>query len=282
MNKLKEVCRQLNAYAICGVSDRASGGNPGRVIAENWNTNNGGERIIGCIPYVDAFLSTAGQADITNVVAPALLAGAIARHDELRGIGAPVSGIQVPSFRLPGGSITMGSPYQDTGTLTPGPPRVDTRTGAKALDEANIMTFVKRNGLSYTWGGTTKYASAEDDRRFISVGRVIDVLNKELTEVALSLESYGITENYLTNLVSYGNAVLSRHIDAGNLVAGTITLDAEANTDANLRLGKVYLIANIVPAYPVRLVTYSVGLTSQGLADAVGRAFSDGFSPAFG
>ena len=138
MEKLQAVAEKLKAYAFAPAPFGSL------AAAQLWAGQASiGNRVIGCPPPVNGYLQQGtNQADLTAVSCAALLAGSIARHDELRGIGAPVSGVQTPSF-YPGTDwgITMGSPYQDA------------TVNAAELDKVNIMTLVKRNGLSYTWGG---------------------------------------------------------------------------------------------------------------------------------
>ena len=222
--------------------------------AQDWNMNNGGDRIIGVVPNINAL-------GIDDGPGSALLAGAIARNDAVVGRHASTSNVEVPNVTYPfpaGGISSLGQPYQ---SIT---------AGAAVLDGSNIHSFVKRDGRSYTWGGTTSYTPADDVRRFIGVARQLDEIFRRFISLALQFSGRGITAGALSRFTNSGNLILSNMKAARQILYGKVRLSPGENTVETLAEGKIFVDLDYTPVYPIRLVTYNISITNTGLLEILG------------
>ena len=242
---LNNVANHLRAYVPADAAVSTA------VIAGEWNTANGSNRIQGVVPQVNALQVVSGSG-------AALLAGTMARNDAIRGVHSSPGNLSIPRFTYPAGSLIMGYPWEDIAS------------NAALLDAQNIMSFVNRRGAAYTWGGTTTYTPADDDRRFVGVGRQVDKIHGLITQVGLDLVDRGITRDFISKLISLGQGILNGMKSRGEIIYALVKPDPLNNTIANLANGRIYVDIEMTPVYPARVITFNLGLSIAGLEGLIG------------
>ena len=242
---LSDMADELLAYGVSEVTY----GTAAEAVA--WNTASGGKRIIAVVPTVNTL-------GMTGVSGAAFLAGAIARNDVLRGRYASPSNILVPGVTYPAGTPALGQPYQSTSA------------NSAKLDAANVHSFIRRDGFTYTWGGTTKYDPATDARRFIGVGRQFDEIIQRFVRLALDFQGRGVASQVLTRFLNGGNNILSTMQSAGAILNGQVRALPGDNSLTDLKNGKVTINLEYTPVYPIRLLSYNVSLSDTGLLEVIG------------
>ena len=238
-------CRELECYGIveCTFDSITN--------ASTWSSNNGANRIIGVTPNITVF----GLPDASGA---ALLAGAIAHQDIVVGRQASSSNILLPDVHYNANTPGIGVPYRNA------------TSGAAILDAAHIHSFVQRNGSSYTWGGTTRYNPSTDPRRFVGVGRISDEIIKQLIFIGLSFSGRGIVSDLIQRFTSVVEDMLSVMESRGKIIQGKIYPTPNENTENSLAEGKLYFNIEFTPVYPIRLITYNLSLTNDGLVEVLG------------
>ena len=218
VTKLKEVAESLGAYVV------ADSANSTIAVAEGWQNNNGGSRVI---PIPQRITTP----DTVNLAGSGHAMGAIAKNDSINGVKDSVAN------RPLSGIVSVNPAYTFSFT--------DGATEAQVLAVSNFTVYV-REGTEWIFvGGTTPFVPTGDPRRFMNAGRVFDQILARMKTVGRSYLSRQLTTERVGRIISAIQNYLNTLIAAEDIITGTVSPDIANNTIANLDAGKLFINLSI-------------------------------------
>lgn len=236
---LVSVANKLRAFAF------ADGPNSTDAAAVNYATQFGSDRLAIIDPWLEK--------DGVDHAPSAAWAGVTAKSDYERGFWWSPSNVEVLGF---------------TGTARAVSFRLgDPTAPANLLNEANVTTAIKQNGLRI-WGNRS--TSADPKFAFISVRRTADLINDSILRAHLWAVDRNISKTYLADVVESVNAYIKTLTNLGAVLGGKCWADPDLNTPANIAQGKVYFNFDFTPPYPAENVTFRSILVNDYITEIIG------------
>ncbi|MFV1492405.1 phage tail sheath C-terminal domain-containing protein [Phaeobacter sp. JH18-32] len=194
--------------------------------------NYGSDRLFIIDPAVTAFDTDSAS----NVTRPAsgYVAGLIAKNDVVNGY-----------WHSPSNKIVRGI----NGTARPVGFHINSAaTEANRMNEAEVATIIRNNGFRL-WGNRT--TSADAQWAFLSVVRTADIVAQSIAEAhdwAMDRPmSAQLIMDIRDGVLAFGRGLVQR----GALLGFNCWMDAELNTEATLKAGKLYLDYDLEPPAPL-------------------------------
>ncbi|TRD18399.1 phage tail sheath subtilisin-like domain-containing protein [Palleronia caenipelagi] len=199
--------------------------------------NYGSDRLFIVDPAVTVF-DTASATDVT-MPASAHVAGLIARRDVEKGF-----------WWSPSNQIIRGI----TGTTRPvGFHLSSAATEANRMNEAEVATIIRRDGFRL-WGNRS--TSADAQWAFLSVRRTADLLAESVEAAHLWAMDRPMSAQLFMDIRDGVQAFGQGLVRQGALLGFRCWLDAELNTEATLKAGKLYLDYAFEPPAPLEHLVF--------------------------
>lgn len=201
--------------------------------------------------FIDPRVMKVNSAGVTVAAfASPVVAGAIARSDNLRGWWASPSNLEL--FGIVGTERAIDFSIADT------------TSRSNLLNEANIATIVRQGGFRL-WGNRTP--STDNKFAFLCVVRTADIIADSLQAAHLWAVDRGITKTYIEDVREGVRAFLRGLKAQGAILGGDCWADPELNTPANIAAGKVYWDFDFGPVYPGENLTFRMHLNDNYIAE---------------
>ena len=236
------------------------------VISDGPNTNEtdavtergnwGSDRLFIVDPAVSVF-DTITKTYVTRP-ASAYVAGLIAKRDLEKGF-----------WWSPSNQIIQGI----SGTARPVSFGLsDTETEANRMNEAGVATIVRRDGFRL-WGN--RGATPDAQWAFLSVRRTADIIYDSIERAHLWAMDRPMSAQLILDIRDGVQAFGQGLVNQGALLGFKCWLDAELNTEATLKAGKLYLDFDFEPPAPLEHLVFRAhreGEYYNELIESVGAA----------
>lgn len=224
--------------ALLSIADRlksvviSDGPNTTEAAAKLYRKNYGSRRLYLIDPYVTVFDTEAAK-DVARP-ASAYVAGLIAKRDFEKGF-----------WWSPSNQIIRGI----TGTKRPISHNIcSTETEANRLNEADVTTIIRCNGLRL-WGNRT--TSADPQGAMLCVCRTSDVIEQSIALAHLWAMDRPMSAQLILDIQNGVQAFIDHLVTLGALLGGRVWFDPELNTETTLKAGKLYLDYDFEPPAPL-------------------------------
>lgn len=144
----------------------------------------------------------------------------------------------------------------------------DPATDAGYLNEAEITTLIRRNGLRF-WGSRT--CSAEPLFAFENYTRTAQVLADTMAEAHMWAVDKPMHPSLVRDIIEGINAKFREWKALGYLIDGSAWYDDTVNTPDTLKEGKLYIDYDYTPVPPLENLQLRQRITDRYLADFAAR-----------
>ena len=245
--ELAGIAQKLRAFAYASTWDCET------ITAATAYRNNFGQREIMLIHGDFKKWNTAtNQTDISMAVANAL--GLRAKIDEEIGWHKTLSNVAVNSVT----GITKDI-YWDL---------QDPNTDAGILNAAEITALIRRDGYRF-WGNRT--CSDEPLFAFENYTRTAQVLADTIADAHMWAVDKPLTPTLVKDIIEGINAKFRELRSSGYIIDATSYYDAEINTNATLKDGKLYVDYDYTPVPPLENLMFRQRITDRYLIDFADR-----------
>lgn len=200
--------------------------------------------------YPNPMLFDPAQEAVVEVPYSALMGGVIAKTD--RELGYWYS----PS------SKSLSSAVEAL-TVYPSWHPEDFETEANLLNEAGIVTIIRRYGGSFqTWGNrNSSYPTNTRPTNFIATRRTLDIIYESLVYASLQYLDLQLTRGWIDSVLETVNEFLNVLVGRGALYIGSKCLfDPSKNALSTLQQGRVRFTLSLMSPPPVEKIEYEVAL----------------------
>lgn len=145
-------------------------------------------------------------------------------------------------------------------------------TDADLLNEAGVTTLIRRDGFRF-WGNRT----CSDDPLFLfeNYTRTAQVIADTMAEAHMWAVDKPITATLIRDIVDGINAKFRELKTNGYIVDATCWFDEEANDEATLKAGKLYIDYDYTPVPPLENLTLRQRITDKYLANLISSVNSN-------
>ncbi|MFS9617984.1 phage tail sheath protein [Enterobacter hormaechei] len=145
-------------------------------------------------------------------------------------------------------------------------------TDADLLNEAGVTTLIRRDGFRF-WGNRT----CSDDPLFLfeNYTRTAQVIADTMAEAHMWAVDKPITATLIRDIVDGINAKFRELKTNGYIVDATCWFDEEANDEATLKAGKLYIDYDYTPVSPLENLTLRQRITDKYLANLISSVNSN-------
>ncbi|MFO3973828.1 phage tail sheath protein [Enterobacter hormaechei] len=145
-------------------------------------------------------------------------------------------------------------------------------TDADLLNEAGVTTLIRRDGFRF-WGNRT----CSDDPLFLfeNYTRTAQVLADTMAEAHMWAVDKPITATLIRDIVDGINAKFRELKTNGYIVDATCWFDEEANDEATIKAGKLYIDYDYTPVPPLENLTLRQRITDKYLANLISSVNSN-------
>lgn len=145
-------------------------------------------------------------------------------------------------------------------------------TDADLLNEAGVTTLIRRDGFRF-WGNRT----CSDDPLFMfeNYTRTAQVIADTMAEAHMWAVDKPITATLIRDIVDGINAKFRELKTNGYIVDATCWFDEEANDEATLKAGKLYIDYDYTPVPPLENLTLRQRITDKYLANLISSVNSN-------
>jgi len=145
-------------------------------------------------------------------------------------------------------------------------------TDADLLNEAGVTTLIRRDGFRF-WGNRT----CSDDPLFLfeNYTRTAQVIADTKAEAHMWAVDKPITATLIRDIVDGINAKFRELKTNGYIVDATCWFDEEANDEATLKAGKLYIDYDYTPVPPLENLTLRQRITDKYLANLISSVNSN-------
>ena len=145
-------------------------------------------------------------------------------------------------------------------------------TDADLLNEAGVTTLIRRDGFRF-WGNRT----CSDDPLFLfeNYTRAAQVIADTMAEAHMWAVDKPITATLIRDIVDGINAKFRELKTNGYIVDATCWFDEEANDEATLKAGKLYIDYDYTPVPPLENLTLRQRITDKYLANLISSVNSN-------
>lgn len=145
-------------------------------------------------------------------------------------------------------------------------------TDADLLNEAGVTTLIRRDGFRF-WGNRT----CSDDPLFLfeNYTRTAQVIADTMAEAHMWAVDKPITATLIRDIVDGINAKFRELKTNGYIVDATCWFDEEANEEATLKAGKLYIDYDYTPVPPLENLTLRQRITDKYLANLISSVNSN-------
>ncbi|HHU0611946.1 TPA: phage tail sheath protein [Enterobacter hormaechei subsp. steigerwaltii] len=145
-------------------------------------------------------------------------------------------------------------------------------TDADLLNEAGVTTLIRRDGFRF-WGNRT----CSDDQLFLfeNYTRTAQVIADTMAEAHMWAVDKPITATLIRDIVDGINAKFRELKTNGYIVDATCWFDEEANDEATLKAGKLYIDYDYTPVPPLENLTLRQRITDKYLANLISSVNSN-------
>ncbi len=217
----------------------ADGPNSTDADAVNWAAANGNDkgRIFVVDPYVKVWDTNVNG--YVNKPASARVAGMLARMDAEKGFWWS------PSNQIMNGISGAGRVIEFNLS--------DPNSQANYLNEHKVATIVQRDGYRL-WGNRT--TSGDPNWAFLSVRRTADMIAESVQDNTAWAVDRPLSSQLIQDILESVNGYLRSLKARGAILGGKCFLDAELNTEADLKAGHLTLSFDIEPPAPMERLTF--------------------------
>lgn len=149
---------------------------------------------------------------------------------------------------------------------------LDASTDASVLNDADVVTIVRRESGGFVFWGNTTCAEAGSDYAFESAVWTLYALQDTVVTYFGPYFDKPITVGMVKNLLEKVSKTIAAEKAAGRLIGATITLASTGNTSAELAAGRPKFQIRFTPCAPMNNPSVDLAITDEfydGFADAV-------------
>lgn len=240
----ESTAEDINAYVYVD-TDRAPA--MGLQIAQQYGKNNGHLRVIPVYQRVKT-------PDFPHLVSGAAYAAAhrIACDGSLEDDGKP-NGIQTSQSNRVMPHVSRVDPEISWRAIN------NHDTDSAALEAANVLCFIQRDGAHYMWGGQTRTAAPTNVLKNIPFNRVVDEWERRTLLASIHLIDGGLVGAFVADIVELAQGIFE-HMAGEDLLVDGRAWDPgpTVNTPENLANGKLTISATIDGIPILRELVYRV------------------------
>ncbi|WP_409269679.1 phage tail sheath protein [Pseudomonas sp. KCJK9044] len=141
-------------------------------------------------------------------------------------------------------------------------------TDANYLNGNEVTTLINADGYRF-WGSRT--CSADPLFAFENYTRTAQVLADTMAEAHMWAMDKPMHPSLVRDMIEGINAKFRELISGGYLIGGEAWYDEEANTEATLKAGKLFIDYDYTPVPPLEDLTFRQRITDRYLADFASR-----------
>lgn len=231
VSEMISIAERLRAVII------ADGPNTTDADAITFRENFGSDRVYVVDPWVRVF-DTVTAAEVVQPPS-ARVAGVIARTDETRGFWWSPSNQLINGITGTARAVSFGLS--------------DPLSRANLLNEDEVATIIQKDGFRL-WGNRS--CTADPLWAFLSVRRTADMIYESVERAHLWAMDRPLSAQLVLDIQNSVQAYLRSLTVRGAILGGSVWLNPELNTPAELKAGKLYMNFELEPSAPLEKLTF--------------------------
>jgi phage tail sheath protein FI len=250
--EMRAVAAKLRGIAIVDSPGGDAGSVPADYTEAIAHVTDGNQRTYHVWPHLT--MTSAVGAQSIHQPASAAVAGVMARVDTDKGIWHSPSNHEI--YGVVGPRHPVEFRLNDTATL------------ANVLNENNVATIIRRNGIRL-WGN--RVPAVDSLWAFVSVRRTADVIEDSIEAAQMWAMDRPFSAQLLIDIRESVRAFLRSMTAQGAILGGDVWLDPELNTATTLAAGQLYVNYDFEPPAPLERLTFRAARNGDYYTDLIAQ-----------